>query len=91
MVHKLKEQIMSHLEEDIKEAEAGIKKDQELMAQLKNLEKPAEQKPVEEDEGDIMDDYAETMDEFIDSLGSAHKDESKTDKEKEVEEMRALG
>jgi soluble cytochrome b562 len=91
MVHKLKDKIITHLEEDMKEAEAGIKKDQELMEELKKLSQQPVAEVKKEEETDVMDDYTESMDEFIDSLDGAHKDEKKKTGEPEPEEIRALG
>jgi len=91
MVHKIKEEIVSHLEEDIKEAEIGIKRDKELMEKLKTEEqKPVEEIKEEEDDGDVMNDYSDSMDEFLTSLDGSHKEAPATDKPK-PEEIKALG
>jgi Fe2+ transport system protein B len=93
MVHKMHEKIIAHLEEDMKEFEKEIQKDKALIEELKKEEpQPVEaiQKKEAEDEKDIIDDYEESMDEFLDSLGGSHKEAEKKPEEK-TEEMRALG
>lgn len=85
-MHKLKDRIISHLEEDIKEFEKQIEEDKKLLAELKSLEqKPVKTEP--EKETDVVDDYAESMDEFIKSLGGHNPEQ----KEKKPEEIKALG
>jgi len=86
MVHKLKEKIVTHLEADIKEAELAIQRDKELLEQLKTPPKPENPNP-EKKETDVVDDYTESMDEFLESLGGSNPEQ----KEKKPEEIRALG
>jgi len=88
-MHKIKEEIISHLEEDIKEAEIGIKRDKELMEKLKTEEQKPVEESKEEDDGDVMNDYSDSMDEFLTSLDGSHKEPPAS--EPKPEEIKALG
>ena len=86
------EKIVAHLEEDIKEFEKEIQKDKALIEELKKETEAPITKEPDEEEGDSMDDYTESMDEFLDSLGGTHKEEKeKKPEETKPEEIRALG